>query len=290
MPLRDLLLTLAVVVTLGSSFVAIKVGVSEIPPLLLTGLRFFFCAIPAVFFLPRPRVPWGVLAAYGVALGVIKFSLLFLAIKLGLPIGLTSVVAQMQVFFTMLIAFAVFREAPTRLQVIGAALAFLGMVIFGYERAQSAPLLPFLLALSAAFFWGVANVIGKKAGRVDMLAFVVWASLFAPLPLAILSLIFEGQAAILESLRHIDLKGVGSVAFLAYAATIFGFGAWSGLLSRHPVAKVAPFALLIPIVGMAWGVLFFGEVLTPGIVLGSAVVFAGLLINVFGDRLVARMR
>ncbi|MGL5446147.1 MAG: EamA family transporter [Rhabdaerophilum sp.] len=290
MPFRDLLLTLLVVTVWGTSFVAIKIGVGEVPPILLTGLRFFFSALPAVFLLPKPAVPLAVLAGYGITLGVIKFSLLFLSIKHGLPIGLTSIVAQVQVFFTMIIAFVLLAERPTRFQVLGAIIAFLGIVIFGYERAQSAPLLPFMMALGAAFFWGVANIIGKQAGRVDMLAFVVWASLFAPLPLFVLSWIFEGPEAMWHAAAMLDWKGVAAIAFLAYAANVFGFGAWSGLLSRHPVARVAPFALLIPVVGMACGVVFFGEVLTPGILIGSAIVFAGLLINVFGDRIALRMR
>lgn len=290
MPLRDILLTLLVVFIWGASFVAIKFGVEEIPPILLTGLRFFFSAVPAVFFVARPRVPLWTLLAFGFVLGVVKFSLLFIAIKLGMPIGLTSIVIQMQVFFTILLAFALFGEAPTRLQLIGAGVAFVGIVIFGYERAQGAPLLPFLMVLAAAFFWGVANIIGKKAGRVDMLAFVVWASLVAPLPLFGLSYVLEGPQAIGAAFSAISLKGVLSILFIAYAATVFGFGAWNNLLSRHPVSLVAPFALLIPIVGMASGVIFFDETLSLPILIGSGVVFAGLLINVFGDRLLRRHR
>jgi O-acetylserine/cysteine efflux transporter len=289
-PLKDILLTLLVVFIWGTSFVAIKFGVEEIPPILLTALRFFFSAIPAVFLVPRPKVALWILLAFGFVLGVVKFSLLFIAIKLGMPIGLTSIVVQMQVFFTILLAFAFYGEQPTRLQLIGAGVAFIGIVIFGYARAQAAPLLPFMMVLGAAFFWGLANVIGKKAGRVDMLAFVVWASLVAPLPLLALSLMLEGPGAVVSALTHPSLKGALSVAFIAYIATVLGFGAWNNLLSRHPVGQVAPFALLIPVVGMACGALFFGEVLTLPILIGSGVVFAGLLINVFGDRLVRRLR
>ena len=290
LPLRDTLLALLVAFIWGSSFVAIKFGVEEIPPILLTGLRFLFSAVPAVFFIPRPRIPVWIIIAFGFTLGVIKFSLLFLGIKLGMPIGLTSIVVQMQVFFTILIAFFIYGEAPSRLQIIGAVIAFGGIVIFGYERAQSAPLIPFLTILGAAFFWGIANNIGKKAGRVDMLAFIAWASLVAPLPLFALSYIFEGPEGFIHAFTAPSLKLVLSVAFIAYIATNLGFGLWSNLLSRHPVGVVAPFALLIPIVGMACGVLFFGEKLTLPIAVGSGVVFAGLLINVFGDRLMQRLR
>ncbi|KAF0226904.1 MAG: hypothetical protein FD175_2880 [Beijerinckiaceae bacterium] len=290
MPLRDTLLTLLVVFIWGTSFVAIRFGVDEMPPILFTALRFAFSALPAVFFLPRPKIALWIILAYGTTLGVIKFSLLFIAIKLGMPIGLTSIVVQMQVFFTILLAFFVYGEAPTRLQIIGALIAFAGIVIFGYARAQAAPLLPFVMVLGAAFFWGVSNVIGKKAGKVDMLAFVVWASLVAPLPLLGLSWLVEGPEAIAAAASALSLKGIGSIAFVSYVATIIGFGLWGRLLSKHPVSAVTPFALLIPVVGMACGVIFFGEVLTIPILIGSGVVFAGLLINVFGDRLVRSRR
>ena len=67
---RDLLLTLAVVTLLGFSFVPIKVGLREIPPFALAALRFFFAAMPLVFFIRRPRMPWRDIAGYGFAIGV----------------------------------------------------------------------------------------------------------------------------------------------------------------------------------------------------------------------------
>lgn len=290
MPIRDILLALLVVFVWGTSFIAIKVGVGEMPPILFTAMRFLFSALPAVLFLPRPKIPVWIIIAYGFALGVVKFSLLFLSIKLGLPISLASILAQMQVFFTILLAFILFHEAPTRMQIIGALIAFAGIAIFGYERAQSAPLLPFVLVLGAAFFWGVSNVIGKKAGKVDMLAFVVWASLVAPVPLMAISYLVEGREPFIQAFLHPTWPGFLSILYVAHAATLLGFGLWSNLLSRHPVGAVTPFALLIPIVGMACGVMFFDEHLTPLILLGSAVVFAGLLVNVFGDRTMRRLR
>ena len=290
MPFRDILLALLVVFIWGTSFIAIKLGVEAMPPIFLTAMRFLFSAVPAIFFLSRPKIPVWILIAYGFALGVAMFSLMFIAIRLGLPISLASILAQMQVFFTILLAYFVFGEAPTRLQIIGAGIAFIGIVVFGYERAQSAPMLPFMLVLASALFWGVANVIGKKAGRVDMQAFIVWASLSAPGPLLIISWLFEGQEAVMAAVTHPTWAGVLSIAYLALAATVVAFGLWSNLLSRHPVSVVTPFALLIPIVGMACGVLFFNERLTPMLLVGSAIVFAGLLINVFGDRLVRLLR
>jgi O-acetylserine/cysteine efflux transporter len=79
-----------------------------------------------------------------------------------------------------------------------------------------------------------------------------------------------------------------SILFLAYGATLFGFASWAGLLHRYPTALVAPFALLIPVSGLASGALFLGESLAPLQALGVGLVFAGLAVNVYGGRLRGR--
>lgn len=290
MPLRDILLALLVVFIWGTSFIGMRYGVEEMPPLMLTAARFFFSAIPAIFLLPRPGAAPKSVIGYGFVLGVGMFGAVIMAIHLGMPIGLTSIIAQTQVYFTMLIAFVLYGERPTRLQLIGAALAAVGMIIFARERAASAPLGPFLLVLFGAFCWGIANIIGKRAAPGNMPSFIAWASLVSPVPLVLASLMLDGPKAAVASLHWPSLTLALSVAYIAFFATNIGFALWGLLLSRHPINSVAPFSLLIPIVGMASGVILFQEKITPGILIGSAVVMGGLALNVFGDRLVARLR
>ena len=81
---------------------------------------------------------------------------------------------------------------------------------------------------------------------------------------------------------------IGSIAFMSYAATLFGFGAWAWLLSRYPASQVAPFALFVPVAGIASGALLLGEGISGIEIAGSVLVFAGLLLNVFGPRLFKR--
>lgn len=290
MPLRDILLALLVVFIWGTSFIGMRYGVEEVPPLMLTAARFFFSAIPAIFLLPRPGASPKAVVGYGVALGIGMFGSVTTAVYLGMPIGLTSIVAQTQVFFTMLISFVLYGERPTRLQIIGAGLAAIGMVIFAKDRAASAPLGPFLLVVLGAFFWGVANIIGKRTQPDSMPAFIAWSSLVSPVPLVLASLWFDGAAAVAQSFHWPSLKLLLSVAYVAFIATNVGFALWGVLLGRHPVNNITPFALLIPIVGMASGVILFSEKITLGILIGSAVVMVGLALSVFGDRLVARFR
>lgn len=285
MSLRHFLLALAVVTVWGINFVAIKWGVDEVPPLLLTSLRFAFAAVPAVFFIRRPRIGLGILVSYGFAIGVLQFGLLFAAIRLGMPAGLSSLVMQLQAFFTIGLAILFLGERPGMFQLIGAAAAFAGIGAIGLERLEGAALVPLLMTVAAALFWGIGNVITKKAGQIDMLSFVVWSSLVPPIPLFLASLVFEGPGALPQALGDITWLGGSSLFFISYASTLFGYGAWSVLLQRYPANLVAPFTLLVPITGIGGAALLLGETISGIEVLGSVLVFGGLLLNVFGPRL-----
>jgi O-acetylserine/cysteine efflux transporter len=284
---RDLILALLVVIVWGVNFVAIRWGVDEVAPLLMTGLRYLLAAVPAVFFIRRPAVSWPVLIGYGVAIGVLQFGFLFSAIALGMPAGLSSLVMQLQAFFTMGLAVLLLGERPKPVQWLGAAIAFGGIAVIGTERLDGAALVPLLMTVAAAFFWGVGNIVTKRAGKVDMLGFVVWSALVPPLPMLALSLVFE-PGAIPAAVAEITWYGGGSLLFVAYASTLFGYGIWSYLLSRYPAGLVAPFSLLVPIAGMASAALLLGETVTGLEIAGSALVFVGLVVNVFGPRVLGR--
>jgi len=282
---RDLLIALVAILALGLNFIAIKWGVELVPPLLLTALRFTFAAIPAVFFIRPPKVKLTILLAYGFTVGALQFGSLFLAIKLGMPAGLSSLVIQMQVFFTVGLAVLFLGERPMAAQVAGAGIALVGLGFIAAERLSGTALGPLLLTLAAAGFWGGANILTKRAGSIDMLAFVVWSALVPPLPLLAVSLLIDGPAADWAALSHPSWFLAGIVGFNSYGATITGFGLWSLLLSRYPAATVAPFALLVPVVGIVSSVVLLHEPLSPFELIGSGVIFCGLMINVFGARL-----
>jgi O-acetylserine/cysteine efflux transporter len=284
MPLAHILLAILVSAVYGTAFVAIKLSVSELPPLLVTGYRYLFAAIPLVFFVPRPNVRLSLLIAYGLTQGVVMFGIIFTAIRLGMPPGLASLVVQLQVFFTVLFAFLLFRERPRRREMVGAAIAVAGIVLIGWSNAQIAPFLPFLMVIASAAAWGFANVIAKAAKPDAMLGFVGWSSLAAPIPLFLLSSLIEGTTFGLPD--HVpSVTAILSVAYLAYPTTVFAFAAWIFLLRRHPASTVTPFALLIPVFGMGSAALVFDERLTPAIAAGSLLVFAGLAVSLLGSRI-----
>ena len=171
-----------VVAIWGSNFVIIRFGLESLPPLLFACLRFVFAVLPAIFFLPRPDLPWRNLASYGV-LSAAQFGLLFLAMRGHISPGLASLVLQAQVFFTLMLARRISRERVQAYQWLALLLAASGIAVIVVHTDGSVTVLGLLLILAAAFCWASANLVVKSAGRVNMLAYVVWTSAYAVPPL-----------------------------------------------------------------------------------------------------------
>ncbi len=285
----EILQAILVAVVWGLGFIAIKLGVGDMPPLLFSASRFAMAAFPAVLFLKPPAAPARIVIAYGLAIGVAQFSLLFIAIGEGMPAGLSSLLMQTQVIFTMLFAWAAMGERPSGVQACGVAVAMAGLAVIASEKLTGGVAGPFLLVIAAAASWAAGNIIGKSAGRVDMLAFTTWSSLAAPLPLLALSFWFEGEAA-RSAIVHPGWRALLSAAFLGYGATLFGYSLWAHLLSRRPAAIVAPFSLLVPVVGFLAGWIVFGEQTSIVEFLGAGLILLGIGWNVLGGRAMAKWR
>lgn len=283
MTLREGLLALVVAFVWGLGFVAIKIGVGEMPPFLFSACRFLFAAFPAVFFLKPPKTPARLVVSYGLAIGVAQFSLLFIAIRLGMPAGLSSLLMQTHVIFTVLFAWLAMGERPAPFQIAGVAIAVAGLCVIAGDRLTGGAAGPFLLVVCAAASWAVGNIIGKMAGRVDMLAFTTWSSLVAPPFLIALSLVFEGPEAV-SAMAHPAWRSLVAAAFLGYVATLLGYSLWAHLLSRHPAAVVGPFSLLVPVFGFIASRIAFGEVTSALEYVGAALILLGVAWNVFGGR------
>ena len=283
LPHTHLLLALAVVAVWGTNFVVIKFGLTELPPLLLATMRFLLSALPWLLFIKRPAVAWRYLVSYGVFIGFM-FGLLFMAMRNDVSPGLASLLMQSQVFMTLLLVAWLQHERMPRMRFGGLALATLGFALIAWQsfaqaHADVTPL-GLVLALSGALCWACANVVSRSIGRVDMLGFMVWSSVFAVPPLLGLSLWFEGPAAITEALPHASLAAWAAIVWQAVGNTLFGFGVWGWLLARHPAATITPMALLIPVFGMGSSALLLGEPLQAWKLGAAALVMAGLAINV----------
>ncbi|MEW5561034.1 O-acetylserine/cysteine exporter [Enterobacter asburiae] len=288
---KDGLLALLVVVVWGLNFVVIKLGLHNMPPLMLAGLRFMLVAVPAIFFVARPKIPLSLLLGYGLTISFGQFAFLFCAIKSGMPAGLASLVLQAQAFFTIILGAFVFGERLQGKQLAGITLAVFGVLVLieASLNGQHVAILGFFLTLAAAFSWACGNIFNKKImqheARPAVMSLVVWSALIPILPFMLASYLLEGPTAMVQSLVNIDLTTILSLVYLAFVATIIGYGIWGSLLGRYETWRVAPLSLLVPVVGIASAALLLGETLSTLQLLGALLIMAGLYINVFGLRI-----
>ncbi|MEV7398016.1 EamA family transporter [Aeromicrobium sp. NPDC092404] len=275
MSLKHSMLAVLVMLIWGANFVVIDEGLADVPPLLFLALRFTFVALPLVFFVPPPA-GWRNVVAVGTFMSLGQFSLLYLALDLGMPAGLASLVLQAQVIFTIVIAAVVIKERPSRRQVAGATLGTGGLAVVVVAHGASAPVVPVLVMLGAATSWAIGNVIARRAGVASGLSLVVWSALVVPLPALGLSLVVDGGAEVGHALTHLSGTAIASTAFTAIGASLLGYGIFNSLLARYPASAVVPFVLLVPVVGIATAWLVQDEVPTVLELAGGVVMLVGV--------------
>lgn len=287
---RSLCLILLVVLVWGINFVIISIGVKEIPPFFMAGLRFVFVAFPLVFFLPKPAIPYRWLISYGLTISFGQFACLFYALYIGMPSGQASLVLQSQVFVTALLGVVLYQDKLTRLQGFGGLLALtgIGLLLYGVLGTDIS-ILGYLFTFAAACSWGVGNLcnrtISTRYQGTSMMQLVVWGALVPIIPFFSISYLLEDHQQIIYAVSHPTLVAVLSLAYLILAASLFGYTVWGMLISKHGTANVVPFALLVPVVGLLSGWVFLGETLNVTQALGCAVVIMGLCIYSFHQKL-----
>jgi len=229
--------------------------------------------------LPRPAVPWRNLAAYGLLIGVGQFGLLFVAMNGHISPGLASLVIQVQVFFTIGLAMLLAGEKLQRVQWAALGLGAAGLGVIVTHTDGSTTLLGLALILLAALSWAGGNLVSRSAGRINMVAYVVWSSLFAVPPLFVLSLWVEGADALVNGVQQATAFTWVAVAWQAWANSLFGYAAWGWLLARYSAATITPMALLVPLFGMGSSALWLGESLPGWKLMAAALVLSGLALN-----------
>jgi O-acetylserine/cysteine efflux transporter len=290
---RHLALALTIVFFWGVNFAIIALGLRQVSPLALGVARFVLAAFPLIFFVRRPKVPLGLIALYSLFTFALQFGLLFTGMKVGMSAGLSSLILQLQVFFTIGLAVPFLGERPTLWQALGALLAFGGIGVVAAHVGGEVSVPGLILLVLAAAAWGAGNVVSRtitnRYGAQDMLGLVVWGSLFAIPPLLVAALLLDPQGLV-TSFTHLDWVSIGSIAYIVYISTLFGFAGWSSLLARYPVATVAPFTLLVPVFGFLGAAVLLGEPLQPWKFGAAALIIAGLILNMYGAKLVALLK
>ncbi|MCU1724947.1 EamA family transporter [Pseudomonas sp. 5P_5.1_Bac1] len=257
---KHLLLAVLVTAVWGFNFPITKLGLAHIDPLLLTAIRFALAAFPWVFFVKRPNVAMQWLVAYGLIFGVAMWALINLGIAMGVPPGSASLLIQFSAFFTLGWGVLLFRESLSWPQLIGIGLAATGLVGILLGSPGKATSTGFLLVMISAVAWSIGNIIIKISKVKEIFAFVVWASLFPPIPLLLLTWWLQGAAPFDDLASAMDSSALFSLAFQVYAATHFCYWGWNFLLREYAVSKVAPLSLLIPVFGIVSSIFIVHQV------------------------------
>ncbi len=275
---------LAVLITLiwGFNFIFVRIALDGMSPYLLCALRFIFASIPLIFFIRPPAVHVKWIIAYGLVMFALQFLLLFLGISAGVSPGLASLIAQVQIFFSILYAAILWNEIPTRWQIAGALVAFSGIGVVAMNLNGNLTLLGFIFVLGAAASWALGNVITKSIGAINIMSLVVWGSFVACFPMILMSLYMDGSHGILTTLQNLHRAEIISVLYIIYISTLVGYGLWSFLLSTYTVSVVVPFTLLIPIFGMLGSIVVLHEPLQSWKILAAVLVISGLIVNLLG--------
>jgi O-acetylserine/cysteine efflux transporter len=289
---RDLVSALFVVLIWGTNFVAMKIGLRDLTPFQMGAGRYLFAVLPLILFVRRPAMPWKWIILYGLCQGVGQFGFLFLSLKVGMSASLASVILQTQVFFTAFLGFVLLRERVGRALKAGLSLAALGLLCFGLNyaapgHAGATTAGGFALCLCAAFMWAGSNIVVRRAQQstpqFDVVGFMVWCSLVPIVPFVCLSLAFDDPGTRWHWLSA-PLSTWMAVAYLGWMATILGYAMWTALLKRHPVNRVAPFSLGVPVVGISSGMLLLGDSISNWQWAGIALIVAALMCVMFGAR------
>ena len=281
---RHTLLALLVVVLWGFNFVAIDLGLAKVPPMVFLAMRFVLVAVPAVFLIRPPAIGWRNILLIGAFLSLGQFTLLYLALSLGMPPGLASLLLQTQIVFSVVVSSLLLREHPTRRQLVGIVIGMIGLAVVVVGHTYAAPWLPLVITLLAALSWAIGNVLSRRARAASGLSLVVWSGLVVPLPSLGLALLVDGPRAVGYSLTHLSIAAILSTVYTAVAASLVAYTIWNSLLARYPTGAVVPFTLLVPVIGILAAWVVYRENPTASELVGGAIMLGGLAAAVVSRR------
>lgn len=285
MPLTGIIAALATVTLWGVNFAAVKIAISEVPPLAVSALRFAILSILLSPFLRVRPGAFGKIVHYGLAMGIGHFTVLFIGMQ-SLDISTTGIVMQLSTPFVVLLAWLMLGEHFGIWRAGGMGIAFGGIVVLIGVPAAGVDPLWLLVLVGSAFMWAYSSIRAKQISGVNPFTLIAWMSVIVTPIILVMSWAFEaGQIA---AIRNASSDFWYSLAFMIGGSSIAAYGMWYWLLNRFEVTTVAPFNLLVPLVAVVCGVAFMGDQLTLSKIIGGVMILGGVALITVRQVVVAR--
>lgn len=267
-------LALVVALIWGFTMVTGKIGVSHFPPMFFTALRFGLVALVLLPWLKLLPGRMRDIMVIGLCAGSLHFGLFYYGMSLSPSLSSVAILVQLGTPFSVMLAVLWLKERLDARRIGGIALAFVGVMLLGFDPVVFEYPLSTALVIVAAFTMSVAMTMMRRLRNVGVFQLQAWiASLSAP-PMLLGSLLFEdGQY---EKLMNPNWLAVGAVVFTSLATSIVGHGGWYYLLQRYSVSQVSGFGLLPPVLSVAFAVTLFNEPVGWELIAAAVLVTAGL--------------
>ena len=274
MSFRDILIAISVPILLGFGFVIAKPAMQHFPPYLLMGLRFTIPALILVWWFPMPK---------GLFLDLFKVSFIGSTLQYGLTYNGLNIIdassavllVQLEVPFGILIAFFLLKEIPRIKNLIGLVIAFIGVFILTGAPNLEGKYFGVLLTLSGAFTWSLGAVMAKPLSKkIGAFALMTWLCVFSGPLLILISTIVNGNP--IQYILSANFYSWITVIYLGFIMQPIAYGAWYYVLRKHPVNKIMPVLLLLPVTGLLTAIFLLGEEPAKQVFLGGAIILFGV--------------
>ena len=282
MKLQDILIALIVPITLGFGFVIAKPAFEYFPPFLLMGLRFTITALILIWWFPIPKGLFKDLIIVSFIGSTLQYALTYSGLNM-IDASSAVLLVQVEVPVGVILAYFLLKEKPGIKNIIGIGISFFGVYILTGAPSLEGKFIGILLTLTGATTWAYGAVLAKPLSeKMNPLALTAWLALFSGPPLIIASNIYDGN--MMNYFRSASLTSWIIVAYIGLIMQPVSYGCWYYVLKRHPVYKVLPVMMLLPITGLVASIFLLGEEPGKYILIGGTIILIGVGMILFGKQ------
>ena len=272
----DIFKALTATLIWGSFYLVAKVATETSPPLVFSTQRFIWVACLTIPFVRIPKAALARIVVLALLFGIGHLAVGMLPFRSQLDVSTIILVGLLAVPLLSLLGVIFLRERLRAQQILGMALAFLG-VGFVVGAPQHFDLIAITQLLFSCLMWAVSMIVMKGLPDISPQQLFGWISLFSIVPCLLLSFLLESHHEIYSAL--LNPRSWLAPLYAGVGSTIVAYGLWYQLLKRLPVTVLGVFALLPPVFGVVSSAIFFNQSL-------SAVTISGALLALLGVALV----